>query len=151
MTDSTLKSRLTEAMKDAMRARDKDRLSVIRMALAEFKRVEIDERIEIDDCRGLSLLDKMIKQRRDAASQFADAGRQDLTDKENAEIIVLQGFLPKPLSDDEIAALIEEAITETRASSIKDMGPLMGVLKPKMQGTVDMGAVSKLVKMRLSR
>ncbi len=150
MTDSTLKSRLTDAMKDAMRAKDKDRLGVIRMALAEFKRVEVDERIEVDDSRGLALLDKMVKQRRDAASQFTDAGRQELADKEHAEITVLQDFLPKQLSDDEINALIEEAITETGASSMQDMGRLMGVLKPKVQGAADMGAVSKLIKARLS-
>lgn len=151
MTDSTLKSRLTDAMKDAMRARDKDRLGTIRMALAEFKRVEVDERIEVDDSRGLSLLDKMVKQRRDSASQFADAGRQDLADKENAEIVVLQNFLPKQLNDDEISALIETAITDTGASSMQDMSRLMGVLKTKIQGATDMGAVSKLIKVRLSR
>ncbi|GAA4648670.1 GatB/YqeY domain-containing protein [Kistimonas scapharcae] len=150
MTDSTLKSRLTDAMKDAMRAKDKDRLGVIRMALAEFKRVEVDERIEVDDSRGLALLDKMVKQRRDAASQFTDAGRQELADKENAEIVVLQDFLPKQLSDDEINAIIEAAVTETGAASMQDMGRLMGVIKPKVQGAADMGVVSKLIKARLS-
>ncbi len=150
MTDSTLKSRLTDAMKDAMRAKDKDRLGVIRMALAEFKRVEVDERIEVDDSRGLALLDKMVKQRRDAASQFTDAGRQELADKENAEIVVLQDFLPKQLSDDEISAIIEAAVTETGAASMQDMGRLMGVIKPKVQGAADMGVVSKLIKARLS-
>ena len=150
MTDSTLKSRLTDAMKDAMRAKDKDRLGVIRMALAEFKRVEVDERIEVDDSRGLALLDKMVKQRRDAASQFTDAGRQELADKENAEIVVLQDFLPKQLSDDEISAIIEAAVTETGAASMQDMGRLMGVIKPKVQGAADMGVVSKLIKTRLS-
>ncbi|OQX37276.1 MAG: glutamyl-tRNA amidotransferase [Oceanospirillales bacterium LUC14_002_19_P2] len=150
MTDSTLKSRLTDAMKDAMRAKDKDRLGVIRMALAEFKCVEVDERIEVDDSRGLALLDKMVKQRRDAASQFTDAGRQELADKENAEIVVLQDFLPKQLSDDEISAIIEAAVTETGAASMQDMGRLMGVIKPKVQGAADMGVVSKLIKARLS-
>ena len=150
MTDSTLKSRLTDAMKDAMRAKDKDRLGVIRMALAEFKRVEVDERIEVDDSRGLALLDKMVKQRRDAASQFSDAGRQDLADKENAEITALQDFLPKQLSDDEINAIIEAAVSETGAASMQDMGRLMGVVKPKVQGAADMGVVSKLIKARLS-
>ncbi|WP_211827880.1 GatB/YqeY domain-containing protein [Kistimonas asteriae] len=150
MTDSTLKSRLTDAMKDAMRAKDKDRLGVIRMALAEFKRVEVDERIEVDDSRGLALLDKMVKQRRDAASQFSDAGRQDLADKENAEITVLQDFLPKQLSDDEINAIIEAAVSETGAASMQDMGRLMGIVKPKVQGAADMGVVSKLIKARLS-
>jgi len=150
MTDSTLKSRLTDAMKDAMRAKDKDRLGVIRMALAEFKRVEVDERIAVDDSRGLALLDKMVKQRRDAASQFSDAGRQDLADKENAEITVLQDFLPKPLSDDEINAIIEAAVSETGAASMQDMGRLMGIVKPKVQGAADMGVVSKLIKARLS-
>jgi uncharacterized protein YqeY len=150
MTDSTLKSRLTDAMKDAMRAKDKDRLGVIRMALAEFKRVEVDERIAVDDSRGLALLDKMVKQRRDAASQFSDAGRQDLADKENAEITVLQDFLPKQLSDDEINAIIEAAVSETGAASMQDMGRLMGIVKPKVQGAADMGVVSKLIKARLS-
>lgn len=150
MTDSTLKNRLTDAMKDAMRNRDKDRLGVIRMALAEFKRVEVDERIEVDDSRGLALLDKMVKQRRDAASQFADAGRQELADKENAEILVLQDFLPKQLGDDEISAIIEAAITETGAASMRDMGRLMGVIKPRVQGAADMNIVSKLIRARLS-
>ncbi|MCL6269973.1 GatB/YqeY domain-containing protein [Sansalvadorimonas sp. 2012CJ34-2] len=150
MSANNLKHRLNEAKKDAMRAKDKDRLSVVRMALAEFKRVEVDERIEVDDSRGLALLDRMVKQRRESASQYAQAERHDLASKEEFEISVLQGFLPQPLTDDEINGLIESAITETGASSIKEMGQVMGILKPQVQGRADMGAVSKMLKAKLS-
>lgn len=146
---SALKAQITAAMKDAMRAKDKERLGTIRMILAEFQRVEVDERIELDNTRTLAILDKMVKQRRDAAQQFRDAGRDDLADQEEREIAVIQEFLPQPLTEAEINQLIEAAMADTGASSMQDMGKVMGVLKPQVQGRADMGAVSKLIKARL--
>ena len=146
---SSLKNTLTEAMKDAMRAREKFRLGVIRMVLAEVKRVEVDERIDVDDARCLAIIDKMSKQRRDAANQFVDGGRQDLADTELAEVEILKEFLPAQLSDDEIISLIDQAISDTGASGPQGMGQVMGQLKPKVQGRADMQVISKLVKDRL--
>jgi uncharacterized protein YqeY len=139
---SSLKNTLTEAMKDAMRAKAKFRLGVIRMVLADIKRVEVDERIEVDNARCLSIIDKMTKQRRDAANQFVDGGRQDLADTELAEVEILKEFLPTPL--------IDQAISDTNASGPQGMGQVMGQLKPKVQGRADMQVVSKLVKERLT-
>lgn len=147
---SSLKNTLTEAMKDAMRAKEKFRLGVVRMALADIKRVEIDERIEVDDVRCLSILDKMTKQRRDAANQFVDGGRQDLADTELAEVEILKEFLPPRLTGDEIVAFIEQAISDTNATSLKGMGQVMSQLKPKVLGRADMQVVSRLVKERLT-
>jgi uncharacterized protein YqeY len=146
---SSLKNTLTEAMKDAMRAKEKFRLGVIRMVLAEIKRVEVDERIDVDDTRCLAIIDKMSKQRRDAANQFVDGGRRDLADTELAEVEILKEFLPAQLSDDEIMSLIDQAISDTGASGPQGMGQVMGQLKPKVQGRADMQVVSKLVKDRL--
>ena len=146
---SSLKNTLTEAMKDAMRAREKFRLGVVRLALAEIKRVEVDERIEVDDARCLAIIDKMSKQRRDAANQFVDGGRQDLADIELAEVEILKDFLPAQLSKDEILSLIDQAIADTDASGPQGMGQVMGQLKPKVQGRADMQVVSNLVKDRL--
>ena len=145
----TIKDQLTEAMKTAMREKQKDRLGAIRLMLAEFKRIEVDERIEVADERALVVLDKMVKQRRDSAKQYEDADRPELAEKENFEIEVIQEFLPQPLTDDEIASLIEEAVAATGAAGMQDMGKVMGQLKPKLQGRADMGAVSKLIKDRL--
>ena len=147
---SPLKNTLTEAMKDAMRAKQKFRLGVIRMALAEIKRVEVDERIDVDDARCLAIIDKMSKQRRDAANQFVDGGRQDLADNELAEVEVLKEFLPAQLSENEIIALIDETIATTGASGPQGMGQVMGQLKSKVQGRADMQLISQLVKERLS-
>jgi len=147
---SPLKNTLTEAMKDAMRAKEKFRLGVIRMALAEIKRVEVDERIDVDDARCLAIIDKMSKQRRDAANQFVDGGRQDLADNELAEVEVLKEFLPAQLSENEIIALIDETIVTTGASGPQGMGQVMGQLKSKVQGRADMQVISQLVKERLS-
>ena len=147
---SPLKNTLTEAMKDAMRAKEKFRLGVIRMALAEIKRVEVDERIDVDDVRCLAIIDKMSKQRRDAANQFVDGGRQDLADNELAEVEVLKEFLPAQLSENEIIALIDETIATTGASGPQGMGQVMGQLKSKVQGRADMQVISQLVKERLS-
>ena len=146
---SALKEKLTQAMKDAMRAKDSARLGVIRMALAALKQVEVDERIELDDARVLAILDKQIKQRQDAATQYADAGRQELADIELAEIVVLRDFMPAQLSDEEISQLIDDAVAATGASGMQDMGKVMGLLKPKLQGRADMGAVSAKIKARL--
>ena len=137
-------------MKEAMRAKDKFRLGVVRMALAEIKRIEVDERIDVDDARCLALVDKMVKQRRDAAQQFIDGDRQDLADIELAEVDVLQAFLPAPLTDAEIDALIDQAIADTGASGPQGMGQVMGVVKPKVQGRADMQQVSQRVKNRLT-
>lgn len=150
MTDQTLTETIRAAMKAAMKAKDKERLGTIRLIQAEFKRIEVDERIEVDDARALAVLDKMVKQRRDSAQQYTDAGRTELADVENAEIAVLQEFLPQQLSEDEIVALIDEAIAASGASGMAAMGPVMGQLKPRLQGRADMGAVSGLVKQRLS-
>ena len=145
----TLKDTLTAAMKDAMRAKEKFRLGVIRMALAEIKRVEVDERIDVDDARCLVIIDKMSKQRRDAAKQFTDGGRQDLADIELAELKLLKEFLPAQLSETEIISLVDEVITATDASGPKGIGIVMGQLKPQLQGRADMQVVSKLVRSRL--
>ncbi len=146
---SEIKQAITSAVKDAMRAKAKERLGVLRMVTAEFKRIEVDERIELDDARVLAVLDKMTKQRRDAATQFTDANRQDLADIEIFEIDVIQGFLPQALTEEEIQTLIREAIASTGASSMGDMGKVMGVIKPQVQGRADMGAVSKQIKASL--
>lgn len=145
----TIKAEITEAMKTAMKAKDKERLAAIRLILADFKRIEVDERIEIDDERALVILDKMLKQRRDSIKQYQDAGRQELADKEQAEIDVIQSFLPTPFTEAELEDLIAQAIETSSAQSMQDMGKVMGILKPQLQGRADMGAVSKLIKARL--
>ena len=150
MSASPLKDDIHAAMKAAMRAKDRARLQTIRLMQAEFKRIEVDERIELDDARVLAVLDKMVKQRRDSAQQYADAGRSELADQENYEIGVIQEFLPQQLSEAEIAALVDEAIAGCEASGMQAMGPVMGQLKPKLQGRADMGQVSALVKQRLT-
>ena len=137
-------------MKEAMKAREKERLATIRLIQAEFKRVEVDERIEIDDARALAIMDKMVKQRRDSISQFESAGRDELAAIERAEIKVIQEFLPRQLSEDEILAIIDDALSGIDATGMAAMGSLMGVIKPKLQGRADMGAVSKLVKAKLT-
>ena len=149
MPDSPLKAQINEAMKAAMRAKEKERLGTIRLVLAEIKKVEVDERIDPDDVRVTSILDKMVKQRRDSIKQFTDAGRDELAAKEQTEIEVIQEFLPQPLSEEEIASLIEKAIASTGATSMQDMGRVMGLLKPQMAGKADMGKVSGLIKQRL--
>ena len=137
-------------MKAAMKARDKERLGTIRLIQAEFKRIEVDERIDVDDARALAVLDKMVKQRRDSAQQYSDAGREELAAVENAEIAVLQEFLPAQLSEAELVAMVDAAIAASGATGMQAMGPVMGQLKPQLQGRADIGAVSKLVKERLT-
>jgi uncharacterized protein YqeY len=146
----SLKQNLTDAMKAAMKGGDKSRLGVIRLVMAAIKQVEVDERIELDDERVLAVLDKMVKQRRESISQYKTAGRDDLVQQEEYEVSVLQDFLPEALSDDEIEQMIAQAVDQTGASSIKDMGKVMGLLKPQMQGRADMGAVSGKIKARLN-
>lgn len=144
-----LRDRITEDMKSAMRAGEKERLATIRLILAAIKQREVDERITLDDPQVLSVLEKMVKQRREAITQFASGGRADLVAKETAEIEVLQGYLPAQMSPAELEALITEAIAATGASSIKDMGKVMAAVKPKAQGRADMGAVSARIKQKL--
>jgi uncharacterized protein YqeY len=146
---SEIKLAVGAAVKAAMRAKDKERLGVLRMVTSEFKRIEVDERIELDDARVLVILDKMTKQRRDAATQYTDANRQDLAAIEIFEIEVIKEFLPKPLNNAEIQAIIQLAIAETGASGKGDMGKVMGAIKPQVQGRADMGAVSALIKASL--
>jgi uncharacterized protein YqeY len=145
-----LKQRLQADMKAAMKSGDKARLGVIRLINAAIKQREVDERIELDDTQCLVVLDKMLKQRRDSMQQYTEAGRPELAAQERFEIEVCQGYMPAALSDDEIARLIAEAITNTGASSMKDMGKVMAQLKPKLQGRADMAAVSATIKGRLS-
>ncbi|HAJ91986.1 MAG TPA: glutamyl-tRNA amidotransferase [Gammaproteobacteria bacterium] len=145
----SLKDRILQDVKDAMRSRDKPRLATLRLITAAIKQQEVDERIELDDTQVLALLDKMCKQRRESISQFEKAGRDDLIAQEVSELELIQTYLPEQLGDDEIAALIDEAMTATGAASIKDMGKVMGQLKPKLQGRADMGAVSAMIKAKL--
>ena len=149
MSDHTLKTQITEAMKDAMRARDKQRLGAIRLMLADIKRIEVDERIDVDDDRVLVILDKMSKQRRDSITQFDAAGRGDLSAQEHAELKVIAEFLPAALSEQELDEMISSAIAESKAESMRDMGKVMAILKPQVQGRGDMGAVSKKIKAQL--
>ena len=146
----SLKERITEDMKAAMRAGEKERLGVIRMITAAIKQREVDERITLDDGQVLSVLEKMIKQRKESLAQFQAGNRQDLVDKEAAEITLLQAYLPSQLSDAEIDALIAEAVAASGASSIKDMGKVMGLIKAKAQGRADMAAVGAKIKAKLA-
>ena len=150
MPQTHLKQRITEAMKAAMRARDKARLGTVRLALAEIKKVEIDERIDLDDSRITSILDKMVKQCRDSIKQFETAGRTDLVAQEQLEINVIKEFLPEALSEEELDTIIKDALEKSGASSMQDMGNLMGLVKPQVVGRADMGAVSQKIQAALS-
>lgn len=145
MSQPTLKQSLNDAMKAAMRAREKERLGAIRLIQAEVKR------IEVDDTRLLTILDKMCKQRRDSITQYEEAGREELAAQERAEMAVIQEFMPTPLSDEELDALIEKAIADSGADSMKDMGKVVGLIKPAAQGRADMAAVSRKIKERLAQ
>ena len=145
----SLKDRIIQDVKDAMRAKDKPRLATLRLITAAIKQREVDERIELDDTQVTLVLDKMVKQRRESIVQFEKAGRDDLIAIENNELDIIIPYLPEQLGEDEINALIDAALEQTGASSIKDMGKVMGQLKPKLQGKADMGAVSALIKSRL--
>ena len=144
-----LKQQITDAMKAAMKGGDKARLGVVRLMLAAIKQREIDERIELDDAEVLAVLDKMVKQRRDSIQQYSEAGRDELAAVEATEIEVIQDFMPEALSELKIAAIIEAAIAETGAESMRDMGKVMAIVKPQVQGRADVGQVSGLVKKKL--
>ena len=146
----SLKDQIIEDMKSAMKAGDKDRLKVVRLMMAAIKQVEVDKRIELDDAAVLSVLDKMVKQRRDSVEQFQKGNRNDLADIELAEIVVLENYLPEQLSDAELDAMIDAAIASTGAESIRDMGKVMGQIKAQAAGAADMGAVGAKVKARLA-
>jgi uncharacterized protein YqeY len=146
----SLKARITDDMKTAMKAGDKDRLKVVRLLLADIKRAEVDGRKELDDAAVLSVIEKAVKQRRDSIEQFTRGGREDLAAAEQAELEVLQTYLPEQLSDDELDALIGEVIAETGAESIRDMGKVMGAIKALAAGRADMGSVGAKVKARLA-
>ncbi len=146
-----LKQRLNDDVKVAMRAKDKTRLGVLRLITAAIKQREVDERIELDDTGITAILDKMAKQRRESIEQYEKAARQDLADQEKFELEIITSYLPEPLTEAEIQQMIENVITNTGASEMKDMGKVMAALKPELQGRADMAQVSSLIKQRLSR
>ena len=147
---SKLKQLITDDMKLAMKAQDKPALKAIRMILGAIKQKEIDERIELDGNQVMAVIQKMVKQRKDSISQFSDAGRTDLVEVEEAELLIINNYMPTQLSDDEIEAAVVKAISDTGADSMKDMGKLMGILKGQLDGKADMGQVSQLIKSKLS-
>ncbi len=147
---SQLKQRIQEDVTAAMRARDKPRLSALRLVTAAIKQLEVDSRTELDDPDVLTVLEKMLKQRRDSLQQYTDAGRQDLADQESYEITVIEAYMPEALPAEELARLIDAAIAETGATSMRDMGKVMGLLKSRVQGRADLGAVSGTVKQKLA-
>ena len=147
----SLKLKINEDMKSAMKARQTEKLSTIRMLLAAMKQVEVDERVELDDNRIVAIITKMVKQRQDSVKIYREAKRDDMADKEAAEITVLQAYLPQQLSTDEIAAAVDKAITQTGANGMADMGKVMGILKGELAGQADMAVVSRLLKEKLSK
>jgi len=147
---SQLKKRITDDMKSAMKAKDRQALKAVRMILGAIKQKEVDDRIELDDAQVMAVIQKMVKQRKDSISQFSDAGRTDLVEVEEAELVVINSYMPKQLSDEEIAVAVEKAINDSGADSLKDMGKLMGILKAQLDGKADMGLVSRLIKDKLS-
>ena len=147
---SKLKQLITDDMKLAMKAQDKPALKAIRMILGAIKQKEIDERIDLDDNQVTAVIQKMVKQRKDSISQFSDAGRTDLVEVEEAELLIINNYMPKQLGEDEIEAAVVNAISDTGADSMKDMGKLMGILKSQLDGKADMGQVSQLIKSKLS-
>ena len=147
---SKLKQLITDDMKLAMKAQDKPALKAIRMILGAIKQKEIDERIDLDDNQVMAVIQKMVKQRKDSISQFSDAGRTDLVEVEEAELLIINNYMPKQLGEDEVEAAVVKAISDTGADSMKDMGKLMGILKSQLDGKADMGQVSQLIKSKLS-
>ena len=147
---SQLKKRITDDMKLAMKAKDKQALKAIRMILGAITQKEVDDRIELNDAQVLAVIQKMVKQRKDSISQFSDAGRTDLVEVEEAELVVINSYMPEQLSDEEVSVAVDKAITNSGADSMKDMGKLMGMLKSQLDGQADMGLVSRLIKDKLS-
>ena len=147
---SELKARIIEDMKTAMKPKDKGALKAVRMILGAVKQREVDERIELDDTQVLAVIQKMVKQRKDSISQFKDAGRDDLVDVEEAELVIINNYMPEQLSEAEISIAVGKAIADSGASSMQDMGKLMGMLKGQLDGKADMGAVSALIRSKLS-
>lgn len=150
MTDSSLKTKINDDVKTAMRSKDKERLGTLRLLTAAIKQIEVDQRIELDDDQIIAVLEKMLKQRKDSIEQFEKAGRNELAEIEIKEVAILKEFMPEQLSDTDIDMLIDEAMAATGASEMKDMGKVMGILKPKLAGKADMGAVSGKIKAKLS-
>jgi uncharacterized protein len=149
MTESALKAQINEDMKTALKAGDKRRLGTVRLIMAAVKQREVDERIALDDAQILAVLDKMLKQRRDSIDQYSKAGREDLAEQERFEVDIIQAYLPQGLSEQEIDSLVVAAISESGAAGVRDMGKVMALLRPQVQGRADMGVVSALVKQRL--
>lgn len=147
---SLLKQRINDDVKTAMRSKEKDLLLVLRLILSAVKQIEVDERIELDDQRIIAVLDKLTKQHRDSIEQYEKAGREDLVEKERFQLNIVQTYLPTPLSEDELSQMISQAISETGATDMKDMGKVMGILKAKAQGRADMGKISAQIKAQLS-
>ena len=150
MTDSVLKTRITDDVKTAMRSKDKQRLGTLRLLTAAIKQIEVDQRIELDNDQIIAVIEKMLKQRKDSIEQFEKAGRNELAEIEINEVAILKEFMPEQMSEADIDALIDDAISSTGASAMKDMGKVMGILKPKLAGKADMGAVSGKIKAKLS-
>jgi uncharacterized protein YqeY len=150
MSQPTLKDRINDALKTAMRAKEKERVAVLRLVMSEFKRIEVDERIEVDDARALGLLDKMVKQRRDSEQQYRTANRPELAAQEAYEIAEIQVYLPTPVTAVELDAIVTKALADAAVTEARDMGKAMALIKPQVQGRADMGDVSKLLKAKLS-
>ena len=147
---SELKQCITDDMKSAMKAKDKQALKAVRMILGAIKQREIDERIELDDAQVMAVIQKMVKQRKDSITQFSEGGRTDLVEIEEAELVIINNYMPEQLSDDAVASAVDKAIADSGANSMKDMGKLMGMLKAQLDGKADMGVVSQLIKAKLS-
>lgn len=150
MSQPTLKDRINDALKTAMRAKEKERVAVLRLVMSEFKKIEVDERIEVDDARALVVLDKMVKQRRDSEQQYRNANRPELAEQEAYEITEIQAYLPTPLTAAELDAIVVKALADAGVTEARDMGKAMALIKPQVQGRADMGDVSKLLKAKLS-
>ncbi len=148
MANTALRDSINDALKNAMRAKEKERVAVLRLVMSEFKRIEVDERIEVEDARALAVLDKMIKQRRDSEQQYRAAGREELAAQEVSQI---QEFMPAALSNEELSAIVTQAVRDAGVTDMRDMGKAMALIKPQVQGRADMGEVSKLLKEQLSR
>jgi uncharacterized protein len=151
MANTALRDSINDALKNAMRAKEKERVAVLRLVMSEFKRIEVDERIEVEDARALAVLDKMIKQRRDSEQQYRAAGRDELAAQEAYEVSQIQEFMPAALSNEELSAIVTQAVHDAGVTDMRDMGKAMALIKPQVQGRADMGEVSKLLKEQLSR